>query len=224
MSKNNSILVVAPHPDDEILGCGGTIIKYALRNYKVIVLIVSRGKTGMYPEEKIINVRQEARNAHQILKVYKTIFLDFPAPDLDTIANAEISSSIFNVIKEFEVEIVFLPHRGDIHHDHKAVFNAGLVASRPINNFPKKIYSYETLSETEWAAPSQDQIFIPNIFVNISDEINYKLGAMKCYKSQLREFPNPRSLKSIESLANLRGSTVGVPCAEAFMAIRIIED
>jgi LmbE family N-acetylglucosaminyl deacetylase len=99
-----------------------------------------------------------------------------------------------------------------------------LVATRPLKNSTiKKIYSYETLSETEWAAPFSDDAFVPDFFVNISGVFDAKLKAMKCYKSQLREFPNPRSLKSIEALANLRGSTVGFTHAEAFMIVRIIE-
>jgi LmbE family N-acetylglucosaminyl deacetylase len=219
-----NILVIAPHPDDEILGCGGTIKKYTSLGYKVVVLIVSRGKPELYSEERIKNVRHEARMAHDILNVDKTIFLDFPAPDLDTVPNADISASILKVIKDSEIGTVLLPHYGDLHHDHKAVFNAGLVASRPFMSSVRRIFSYETLSETEWAVPIGSEVFIPTCFVDISDVFRFKLDAMKCYKSQLREFPNPRSLRSIESLASFRGSTVGLSCAEAFMTIRIIDN
>ncbi len=220
-----SILVIAPHPDDEVLGCGGVIKKFALSNHEIYVLIMSRGKKGLYPEERIMNVRREALDAHKILGVKKTIFMDFPAPELDTISISELSSAIYDVILGIKPQTVFLPHRGDIHHDHKAVFNAGLVATRPmIKGFVKRIYSYETLSETEWAAPFSDDSFIPDNFINISGVFSYKLEAMNCYRSQLRDFPSSRSLKSIEALANYRGSTVGFTHAEAFMTIRIIED
>jgi LmbE family N-acetylglucosaminyl deacetylase len=179
----------------------------------------------MYSEERILNVRQEAIEAHKMLCVTGTRFLDFSAPNLDLISVSELSLAISEVINEFRPDTIFLPHRGDIHHDHKAVFNAGMVAARPANNsVVKRIYSYETLSETEWAAPFGDDAFIPDFFVNISDVFIAKLEAIKCYKSQLRDFPNPRSLKSIEALANLRGSTVGFTHAEAFMTIRVIED
>lgn len=222
--KNNT-LVIAPHPDDEILGCGGTIKKLTSNGNIVIILVATRGKKGLYSEESIKNVRLEARNAHRLLNVTETRFLDFPAPELDLISIAELSMAIKIVIEEFKIETIFLPHRGDIHQDHKAIFNAGLVATRPNNNhLVKKIFSYETLSETEWAAPFGDDAFIPTYFVNISDEFTTKLEAMKCFKSQLREFPNSRSLKSIEALANFRGSSVGFPFAEAFMTIRIIEE
>lgn len=221
----NNILVVAPHPDDEVLGCGGIIKKYSLAGDSVFVLIMTRGKKELYSEEKIRNVRNEALIAHKLLGISDTIFLDFPAPDLDLVSIAELSTKVFKVIKEFDIVTLFLPHHGDIHNDHKVVFNAGLVAARPVKENPvKRIYSYETLSETEWAAPFGDDAFIPTRFVNISDVFTAKLEAMKCFKSQLREFPNPRSLKSIEALAIMRGCTVGFTHAEAFMTIRVIED
>jgi N-acetylglucosamine malate deacetylase 1 len=222
---NNTILVIAPHPDDEVLGCGGIIKKLTLKNRNVFVLVVTRGKTGMYTEEKIVSVRKEALSAHHILGVKETRFLDFNAPELDLISISELGSAIFNVISEFRPDTIYLPHKGDIHHDHKAVFDAGLVAARPIKNCSvKRIYSYETLSETEWANPGGYDAFIPTTFVNVSAEFEAKLDAMRCFKSQLRDFPNSRSLKSIEALANYRGSTVGFTHAEAFMTIRLIED
>jgi len=221
---NKNILVIAPHPDDEVLGCGGIIKRFSSEGDKIYVLIATRGKPEMYSEERILNVRKEAMEAHRILGVSETRFLNFPAPDLDLISLAEISEAISSVITEFEIDTLFMPHRGDIHGDHKAVFDAGLVASRPVNKYMvKRVYSYETLSETEWAAPFSNETFIPTLFINISDFFSYKIEAMKCYKSQLREFPNPRSVKSIEALANLRGGTIGVYYAEAFFAIRVIE-
>lgn len=222
---NGNTLIIAPHPDDEVLGCGGTIKKKSDEGNKVFVLVVTRGKKELYSEERIKNVRQEAKNAHKTLGVTEARFLNFPAPDLDLVSIAEISNAISRIVEELEISTLYLPHYGDIHHDHKAVFNAGLVAARPTMKCPvKRIYSYETLSETEWAIPIGDNTFSPTYFVNITDVFNAKLEAMKCFKSQLREFPNPRSLKAIEALANLRGSTVGFTHAEAFMTMRIIED
>lgn len=226
MSKlKNNILIIAPHPDDEVLGCAGTIRKLSLEDNSVWVLIVSRGKMGLYSEEGIRNVREEALAAHKLLGVKETRFLDFTAPELDLISISVLSSAISEVIHEFQADTIYLPHSGDIHHDHKAVFNAGLVAARPVKSNPvKRIYSYETLSETEWATPISNEIFIPTRFINISDVFPLKVEAMKCYITQLRDFPNPRSLKAMEALANYRGSTVGFTYAEAFMTIRIIEE
>lgn len=219
----NTVLVVAPHPDDEVLGCGGMIKRLSVKNDEVYILIMSRGKKGVYSDDKISNVRQEALAAHNILGVKDTRFLDFPAPELDLISVSELSGAIDKLIREIRPHTLFLPHRGDIHKDHRAVFDAGLVAARPTGNCSvREIYTYETLSETEWAAPFPDDAFIPDYFADITDVFKVKLEAMKCYKSQLREFPNPRSLKSIEALSNLRGSTVGFINAESFKVIRII--
>jgi len=218
------ILVIAPHPDDDVLGCGGIMKKYSQAGHKVYVLISTRGASRFYSEEKIENVRTETLRAHTILGVTDTIFLDFPAPDLDMVSQADISQKIARNIQSLEIDTLYLPHGGDIHHDHKIVFNAGLVASRPIKGQSvKRIFSYETLSETEWAAPFSCDNFIPTNFINISDVFAFKLRAMECFKSQLREFPSSRSLKSIEALSNYRGSTVGFDHAEAFMTIRIID-
>jgi len=217
------ILIIAPHPDDEVLGCGGVIRKFANQGFKVFVLIASRGSSKLYDQQKVENVRIEAWEAHKRLGVTETYFLEYPAPELDTIALADISRDFSRIIAENKIDILFLPHRGDIHSDHKAVFNAGIVAARPVgNNSVKEIYCYETLSETEWAAPFADHAFIPNYFVNIDDTISEKKEALQCFKSQMREFPNPRSLDTIDALAKFRGSTVGFQHAEAFMIIRQI--
>lgn len=218
-------LIIAPHPDDEILGCGGTIRKLVLNGVNVSVLVMTRGKKELYSDKRIKNVRKEATSAHKLLGVSKTVFLQFPAPDLDTIPLSDLSVAISDEIKKLKPDTIFIPHRGDIHHDHKAVFDASLVAARPVQNYVvKRIYSYEVLSETEWAPPFSDDAFIPDNFVNVSEVFNFKLNAFRCFKSQIRVFPNPRSIKALESLASYRGSTVGFSLAEAFMTIRVITD
>jgi N-acetylglucosamine malate deacetylase 1 len=222
MEKN--ILVVAPHPDDEVLGCGGVIAKYANLGLKVYVLIVTRGTPKLYSSDKIDNIRREAQSAHRILGVAETVFLDFPAPELDIISLAEISREISEVIKRYNITDLYIPHRGDIHGDHRVVFNACLVAARPVGIYSiKSIFAYETLSETEWAPPFGDDAFIPTKFVDVSATFSKKLEAMNCFKSQLRQFPNPRSIETLTALSKFRGSTVGFLNAEAFMIIRVIE-
>jgi LmbE family N-acetylglucosaminyl deacetylase len=224
MSKK-SVLIIAPHPDDEVLGCGGLIRKYAGQNMDVYVLVMSRGTPKLYSPDRIENVRNEARQAHEILGVKETIFLNFYAPEMDDVPLADISTAIAEVIKKQKTEMLFIPHRGDIHNDHTVVFKAALVAARPVGNYTvKEIYSYETLSETEWAPPFGDDAFIPTYFVDITNEFPAKLEAMRYFKSQLKEFPNPRSLETIEALAKFRGATVGFDRAEAFMTIRRISE
>lgn len=217
------ILIVAPHPDDEVLGCGGVMKKFAKVGHDIYVLVVTKGTPKMYADDKIQNVRNEALTAHQILGVKETRFFEFYAPELDITYNASISIKIAALIKEWGITDLFLPHRGDIHHDHGVVFNAALVAARPVDNYTvKNIYCYETLSETEWAPPFGDDAFIPNHFINVEEEMTFKLEAMKCFKSQLRPFPSTRSLETIDALAKFRGATVGFKRAEAFMTIRTI--
>jgi N-acetylglucosamine malate deacetylase 1 len=217
------VLVIAPHPDDEVLGCGGISLRYAAEGHDVSVLVMSRGKPGRYTDESVNNVRGEALRAHKELGVKKTFFLDYSAPELDLHSVSELAASIGSVIKDLGITVLYVPHRGDIHHDHRAVYNAALVASRPTGGCTiSEIYAYETLSETEWAAPFGDDAFIPTCFVDISDYMDSKLRAMQCYKSQVRELPSSRSIKAIEALAQYRGVTVGCFFSEAFMHVRTI--
>lgn len=221
MKKN--VLIIAPHPDDEVLGCGGTINKMAADGHDVFVLIATRGSSNLYDQSKVENVRSEARRAHQILGVSQTFFLDFPSPELDTVSIAEISREFSKIIMQLSVDILFVPHRGDIHNDHRVVFNAAIVAARPVGDCPvSEIYSYETVSETEWAAPFANDSFIPTLFIDITANLERKLDSMNCFSSQIREFPNPRSVKNIKALASFRGATVGLFASEAFMTIRRI--
>jgi LmbE family N-acetylglucosaminyl deacetylase len=207
-----------------VLGCGGIIAKYSESGFRVFVLVVTRGTPKLYSSDKIDNIRLEAKNAHAILGVTETVFLDFPAPELDIISLAEISREISGVIDRFNITDLYIPHRGDIHGDHRVVFNACLVAARPVGDCPvKSIFAYETLSETEWAAPFGDDAFIPTKFVDVSATFNKKLEAMNCFKSQLKQFPNPRSIETLTALSKFRGSTVGFSHAEAFMVMRVIE-
>jgi LmbE family N-acetylglucosaminyl deacetylase len=218
------ILVIAPHPDDEVLGCGGIIHKFTNEGNQVFVLIATRGSSRLFDQAKVENVRKEALQAHTFLGVCETFFLDYPAPELDTVPMADLSRDFAKIMTENKIETLFLPHRGDIHNDHKAVFNAGLVAARPVDNYTvKEIYCYETLSETEWAAPFADDAFIPNYVGDIEQTFEAKKTALQFFKSQLREFPNSRSLEAIEALAKLRGATIGFKRAESFMLIRRIE-
>lgn len=215
------VLVIATHPDDEVLGCGGIMARHAAQGDKVHVLVVTRGVPEIFPPEEIEETRGELRKAHDILGVSSVIFLDFPAPKLDVVPGHELADAISRVIHSLEPKVVYLPHRGDLHADHRAVYHATLVAARPVDNCPvEKLLCYETLSETDWAVPSGEHAFMPTVFVNITDYLELKLTALACYRSQLNAPPHPRSLESIERLARLRGATVGWEAAEAFVLVR----
>lgn len=224
--KNEKVLIIAPHADDEILGCGGIMAKYQQQNTDVFICIVTNGHIGapeLFKKEGTEKVRTEALSSHRYLGVKKTFFLDFPAPRLDTIPSYKLSLKIEKIIRENQITNLFIPHRGDIHKDHRITYEAALVSARPINDNPvREIYAYETLSETEWAAPFGDDAFIPNVFHDIGDSLEIKKRAFQYFTTQVKEFPHPRSLKSIEVLSNYRGATIGVNNAEAFMLIRKI--
>lgn len=189
----------------------------------VHVVVVTRGIPKLFPAEMVERGRSELQQAHSVLGVASVTFLDFPAPSLDTVPNYQIADRIGEVIRNIRPDIMYIPHHGDIHRDHGSAFAAALVAARPINGCSvKRILAYETLSETEWAAPSQHNAFVPSVFVDISDYLDSKLEAMSCYCSQLKELPHPRSLEAIRAQSLLRGASVGLRAAEAFVLIRDI--
>lgn len=215
------VMVVAPHPDDEVLGCGGVMARHAEQGDEVHVTVVTRGDANLYSDEAVAGVRAEAKAAHDLLGVQRTHFLNFPAPRLDTVPRHELADALRRTILDVAPEVVYLPHAGDIHHDHGEVYHATLVACRPLPGCPvSRLLCYETLSETEWAPPIAGQGFHPTVFTGISGQLQKKLDAMSCYQSQFREPPHTRSLLSIESLARHRGMTVGVEAAEAFVLVR----
>jgi LmbE family N-acetylglucosaminyl deacetylase len=215
------VIVIATHPDDEVLGCGGVMARHAAQGDTVRVLVVTRGIPDLFPVGMIEETRKELRRAHDVLGVAGVDFLDFPAPMLDTIPGYQVADGISTVIRSHKPEYVYLPHRGDMHADHRAVFTASLVACRPgCQGAPRKLLCYETLSETDWAPPFGDDAFIPTVFFDISNYLEIKLKAMACYRSQLKNPPHTRSLQSLEALARLRGGTVGLHAAEAFMLMR----
>ncbi|SHG03268.1 PIG-L deacetylase family protein [Ornithinibacillus halophilus] len=216
-----NILVIAPHPDDEVLGVGGTIAKHKANGDNVYICIVTKGMAPMFNEESVKQVRNEAIEAHKLLEVENTFFLDFPAVLLEEVPKYKLNAAIIKVLESTKPDIVYLPHRGDIHLDHKIVFDASMVALRPIGGSKvKEIYCYETLSETEWDAPNTTNAFIPNTWVDITQFIDIKKSAMSVFKSQVYSFPHPRSLQSLENLSKYRGANMGLNNAEAFMTIR----
>lgn len=217
------ILVIAPHPDDEVLGVGGTMAKYAAYGNDVYVCIVTRGKPPLFEERPVEYSRREHRKAAAILGVKQTFFLDFPAAMMEECPRFELNDALLKVVQDVQAEEVYLPHRGDMQLDHKMTVDAAMVALRPRYFFrPSRIYAYETLSETGWDIPNTVNEFIPTVYNDITEFLSQKLEAMSQYQSQLSEYPNPRSLEAVKVLAKYRGSTVNVHAAEAFSLIREI--
>lgn len=222
--NTKTVLVLAPHPDDEILGVGGTMARLARDGARVHVAVVTRGTPPLYSEEYVQRGRAEAREAHGQIGVTECRYLDLPAAELDQVPHRRLNDAVGAVVRELNPDVLFVPFCGDIHLDHQAVFTSALVASRPNGGaYPRAIFAYETLSETNWNAPYLAPSFVPNHFVDITAHLDAKLRALAAYRSQMRPFPNERSIEAARALAMLRGATVSVDAAEAFVTIRTVE-
>lgn len=194
----------------------------------VYVLICTNAHVGapeLFSGELIKQIRLEALTAHKLLGVKETAFLDFPAPALDQYPRYKMTNQMSEVIRKFEVDTVYIPHRGDCHKDHAIVHDCAMVACRPLVNCKvKHVYAYETLSETEWGEPIASDFFVPVKYHTFNlEEFQKKLDAMSCFKSQLYPFPASRSLEAIEHLAGYRGCAVSAMRAESFEVLRDIE-
>jgi LmbE family N-acetylglucosaminyl deacetylase len=216
------ILVISPHPDDEVLGVGGTMRRLADAGHEICVAIVTKGWAPLFPEEQIRQVRAEAQAANKSLGVRTVRFLDLPVTRLDELPRHELNSAFEQLIASERPAWTFLPFPGDRHEDHRQVFDACMVALRPTvtRAFVQRIVCYETVSETHWAAPHVEPAFEPQWWVDISKHVDAKLAAMSTYASQVRPAPDARSLEAVRALAVWRGSVVGLPAAECFSFVR----
>ena len=218
------VLVVAPHPDDETLGCGGTIRKHVAAGDHVYLCVVTKSYTPDWTKEYIKREMEELKDANKVLGIKETFLLNLPAVKLDIAGQKKLNDEIAKICQKVCTEILYVPFYGDINSDHRMISHACLVVARPKPGACiKKVLAYEVLSETEWGSPSFDH-FVPNLYVDISSTIKEKLKAMACYKDQLFPFPHPRSLEGIEILAKKRGTEVGLKYAESFMVLREIKD
>jgi len=224
MSIANKVLVITPHPDDEVLGVGGTIAKHVKNEDFVLVCFVcNRAYSHRYSEESIREDKENALNAKRILSYHQHIFLDLKDERLDE-RLINVIVPIEKVIFKFKPDIVYIPHKGDNNQDHRAVFKASMVALRTFSaSFVKEVFAYEVLSSTEQSASFVDSIFMPNYYVDIKEFIEVKKLAFESYQREKREFPHPRSIKGIEILAMKRGMEANLEYAEAFEVVRMIK-
>ena len=215
------ILIIAPHPDDEILGCGGMMIRNIKEGNEVYVCIVTKGYPPLFNEERTAQNRQDTIACHKSIGVKETFFLDLPSTQLEKVERSEINGKILKVVRDLVPDEVYIPHWGDMQKDHQIVAEACMVAVRP-KYLPqvKRVYSYETMSETAWNAPNVQNEFIPNVFLDITNSIEGKKKALAFFSLQVSEFPDARSSEAIEALAKYRGAQMNMIAAEAFMLIR----
>jgi len=225
--KKSRVLVVAAHPDDEILGCGGTVARLIEEGCEGYTLVLGEGMTSRDEKRnrkarvKEINaLKRQIEEAGRIIGIREVFSFDFPDNRFDTVPFLDIVKVIEKVKREVRPEIVFTHYEKDLNVDHQITSRAVLTATRPIpGETVREIYSFETLSSTEWSYPMS---FSPDVFFDISGSLEVKLKAMKSYQGELRDFPHPRSLEGIALCARNRGMQVGVPHAEAFKMIRMI--
>ena len=216
------ILVVAPHPDDETLGCGGTLLRHKAEGDQVHWLIVTAMRAGKgFSEERIQARENEIKKIEQLYRFTSTHQLRLPTTRLDTLGTVELIERIGEELTLITPEVIYVPHSGDAHSDHQVVFDA-VAACTKWFRYPtvKRVLAYETLSETDMSINPGAPAFCPNIFVDVSAHLDMKVKAMKIYASELKEFPFPRSEKAIRALAAVRGAASGFEAAEAFMLLR----
>lgn len=233
------ILVFVAHPDDEVLGMGGTILKHSQRGDYVKVVyfatgITSRRSTNYHnnilynqnenelkiTQKQIDDLRKDAKKSCKILRVKDMKFFDFPDNEMDSIPLLKIVKTVEKEISETKPDKIYTHHFHDLNIDHRVIFNAVLTACRPVFSSLKELITFEVSSSTEWSYPSY---FNPNYFVNIKAQLSTKIKAMQAYKNEIHRFPHPRSVKNLRNVAERWGSVSGNTAAEAFEIIRKIE-
>ena len=223
--NKKQIMVIAPHADDEILGCGGTIFKEVAAGNQVHLLLVTKG----YPEQGFSQQALEAKESEIEAAVSKVPYasfkrLDLPAVALETIPRSEIIQAINQHIRARQIDTLYLPFGQDVHSDHRVVFESAWAAAKAFRApTVKEIFSYEVVSETGFQAPSADSAFNPNTFVDITDTLDQKIAAFQLYASEVQTFPAPRSAEVLRALAIYRGSVVNCAAAEAFLCLRMVK-
>ena len=222
ISSGSDILIIAPHPEDEILVLGVTISKLSSQGHKVTILTVSGHLPPLYKEEVFEEHKSQAIQAHKIVGAYDSIFLEIPATFVKDQTIAELNGKIYEVLKNTQPKIVFLPFP-DRHIDHQVIFESCMVVIRPLHDGKciELAASYEVLSETHWNAPAIEPVFNPTITIDITDHIENKLSALSCFKDEIMPFPGPRSIEAVEALAKFRGTQAGFAYGESLQLIRM---
>jgi LmbE family N-acetylglucosaminyl deacetylase len=214
--NNKRVLVIAAHPDDEVLGCGGTVALHSRLGHETTALIVCEGESLRYGKEGV-GQALHIRRAAEKLGVKDVRLLGFPDQKLDTLTLTEIITPIEKVVREVEPHVIYCQHGEDINLDHQLLFKAVLVATRPTERSVTAVYSFDTASSTEWAYP---RTFVPDTWVDISSTLKIKIEAMSCYESELKEYPHPRSLQALDYKARAWGNQSCMDAAEVFMTVR----
>jgi LmbE family N-acetylglucosaminyl deacetylase len=219
------VVVVALHPDDETLGCGGALLRHKENGDEIHWLICTEVKEeNGFTKERVQGRDSEIEKVAEMYEFDSTHRLGFSTMKVDEYSMSELITKVSEVFNKIKPTILYLPFKGDVHSDHRVMFNAAYSCTKSFRYpFIKKIYMMETLSETEFALSTKEDSFVPNVFVDITKYLDKKLEIMKVFESELSEHPFPRSLRNIEALATLRGATSGCEYAESFMLLKEIQ-
>lgn len=218
-----NILIIASHPDDEVLGCGGAIIKHVKNGDKVYVLILTDGAIGRYKKSMVATLKEHALKCSEALGVSRVIFKNLPNQSLDTLPITKVIQDIEEVLRMVKADIIYTHDKGDLNRDHRIAYEAALVAARPIpGGRIKRLLTYFVPSSSEYNDVDAENIFLPNIFVDIGPEMEKKLKAYSCYKTEIKPYPHPRSIEAMKVYAQAWGVRVGMEYAEPFRLIRAI--
>ncbi len=215
-TKQRRVLVIAAHPDDEVLGCGGVVALHAKRGDLVTTILACEGESHRY-QGRDVAMEQHTHNAARMLGVNDVRLLGFPDQQLDTVTLTKIVTPLEEAIGELQPTLVYCQWGGDVNRDHHLLFEAALVATRPVEACIEAVYAFDTASSTEWAYPRR---FVPDTWVDISSTLEQKLDAMRCYESELRDYPHPRSVRALEHKARAWGNQCSMDAAEVFMTVR----
>ena len=221
------ILVVAAHPDDEILGCGATAARLVQEGCDVYFAILGEGITSRHQErgaadEKQLSLLQEhAQEAGRVIGVREVLLHKLPDNRLDAVPLLEVVKLVEDLVARLKPQVVYTHHGGDLNVDHGVIHRAVLTATRPVAGQPvREVYAFEVPSSTEWAFQRLEPVFRPNIFVDVTHTLETKISAMSCYRTEARQFPHPRSLEALRAIATRWGSVAGYGAAEAFELVR----
>jgi len=211
------VLVIAPHPDDETIGAGGTIACHAALGDEISLCIVTQGYTPPWPADVVETARRQVEAARKVLGIKRVFFLGFPTVRLNTVTTADLTNALQRVVNEVKPGVVYTSSASDVNQDHRIVFEATLVATRPLpGGTVRRLLSYETGPTARYGRTP----FQPTVFVDIEAFLARKLAAMRCYATELWEPPHPRSLAGLELIAGERGLSVGLKAAECFELVR----
>lgn len=221
--RDMSVAVIAAHPDDELLGVGGTVLRHVAAGHQVFALVIADGATSRYSPTAVASLQEQCRDAARILGFAEIDFLDMPDQRLDTLPKLEIVQAIEEFLDVKRPNVVYAHHWGDVNADHRIVSEAVVTACRPVGeSFPSSLSCFETPSATEWGLPDPASQFVPTRFVDVTSTIERKLEAMARYISEVRPPPHPRSLEALRSRAAYWGQFAGCAYAEPFVVARDI--